>query len=90
MEKEQIVPEIDQNELKSDIQQLILYNDDVNSFDYVIISLIEVCGIEPLTAEQCTLIAHLKGKCSVKEGSFSQLLPFQKELSRRELTVEIE
>lgn len=90
MEKEQIVPAIDFIEQIADAKQLVLYNDDVNSFDYVILSLIEVCNLDHLAAEQCTLIAHLKGKCGVKEGTFAELLPFQEELSRRDLTAEIE
>ena len=48
---------------------LILYNDDINTFDFVIESLVEVCGHEFEQAEQCALIAHFKGRCIVKSGS---------------------
>lgn len=47
---------------------LILYNDDINTFDHVIKSLVEVCGHDPVQAEQCALIVHFKGSCEVKTG----------------------
>jgi ATP-dependent Clp protease adaptor protein ClpS len=68
---------------------LILYNDDHNTFEHVINTLIEICGHDPLQAEQCTLIVHYKGKCDVKSGSFSELKPIHDEMGRRDLTVEI-
>lgn len=68
---------------------LILFNDDVNTFEYVINTLIEVCHHDPITAEQCTMIAHYKGKCAVKSGDYDQLLPYAQEMLRRGLTVEI-
>lgn len=90
MEKEQTSDVLLSDELVANTNQLILYNDDINSFDHVISSLIEVCNLDHLAAEQCTLIAHLKGKCSIKEGTFTELKPFHQELSLRDLTVEIE
>jgi len=47
---------------------LILYNDDVNTFDHVIKSLVEICGHDACQAEQCALIVHFKGSCEVKTG----------------------
>ena len=47
---------------------LVLYNDDINTFEHVIKSLVEVCGHDPVQAEQCAMIVHLKGKCDVKIG----------------------
>jgi len=47
---------------------LILYNDDINTFDHVIKSLVEVCGHDSVQAEQCALIVHFKGSCEVKLG----------------------
>lgn len=47
---------------------LILYNDDINTFDHVIRSLVEVCGHDAVQAEQCAMIVHLKGSCDVKTG----------------------
>ncbi|MFZ4465011.1 MAG: ATP-dependent Clp protease adaptor ClpS [Bacteroidales bacterium] len=71
-------------------KQLILLNDEVNTFDFVIESLIDVCEHTPEQAETCALITHLKGKCAVKSGSRSDLLPYFEALSMRNLSVEIE
>jgi ATP-dependent Clp protease adaptor protein ClpS len=54
---------------------LIVWNDDVNTFDWVITSLVDICGHEEVQAEQCALIIHHKGKCGVKKGSFEELRP---------------
>lgn len=63
--------------------ELILFNDDVNSFDFVIESLVEVCDHDLVQAEQCALIAHFNGKCGVKSGTFSELTPLNNELNSR-------
>lgn len=68
---------------------LILYNDEVNSYDFVIESLIDVCDHEPVQAEQCTFIAHHKGKCDVKKGTYSSLKPLRDALTQRGLNVVI-
>ena len=52
---------------------LVVYNDDVNTFDHVIESLIKVCKHQVVQAEQCTWIIHNNGKCQVKHGSFEKL-----------------
>jgi ATP-dependent Clp protease adaptor protein ClpS len=70
--------------------EIVLYDDNVNTFDYVIDSLVEVCDHDPLQAEQCTLIVHYKGKCAVKKGSFDELKPRCTALLNRGLTAEIE
>ena len=62
-------------EEEQELRTLIVYNDDVNTFDHVIRTLIEVCGHEPEQAEQCTLLIHYKGKCAVKNGTFDELEP---------------
>lgn len=77
-------------EATSDGKELILHNDDVNSFDFVIETLIEVCQHEPLQAEQCALIAHYKGRCGIKSGTLPDILPQAVEMERRGLTVTIE
>ncbi len=58
-------------------RNLMVYNDDVNTFDHVIQTLVRVCKHSPEQAEQCALIVHYKGKCSVKRGSFDQLKPMK-------------
>jgi ATP-dependent Clp protease adaptor protein ClpS len=69
---------------------LILYNDDVNTFDFVIETLIEVCNHEHEQAEQCAMIAHFKGKCNVKTGDFHEVKPMYEEMTLRGLTVSLE
>ncbi len=69
--------------------QLIVFNDDVNTFDHVIKTLIDVCGHTPEQAEQCTWIIHYKGKCSVKEGSLSKLKPMRDAICDRGISAEI-
>jgi ATP-dependent Clp protease adaptor protein ClpS len=53
--------------------QLILYNDDVNTFDHVIECLMRICKHQKEQAEQCALIVHFKGKCTVKKGDRGEL-----------------
>ena len=77
------------DELKSDEHQIILYNDDFNTFDHVIESLINICDHSPVQAEQCTLIVHYKGKCSVKSGTLIDLKPRLKRLIEVNLSAEI-
>ncbi|MBP9848792.1 MAG: ATP-dependent Clp protease adaptor ClpS [Flavobacterium sp.] len=55
--------------------EIVLHNDDVNTFDHVIDTLIRVCNHEELQAEQCALLVHYKGRCTVKTGSFEELKP---------------
>lgn len=68
---------------------LVLYNDDVNTFDFVIQSLIEICKHTTIQAEQCTWLVHFKGKCEVKLGSYDYLEPMCSALLDRGLSAEI-
>ena len=78
------------DEGKSGGRFLILHNDDVHSFDYVIKTLIEVCNMEAVQAEQCTYLVHYKGKCDVKKGAFETLQPYKEGLIERELNATID
>lgn len=78
------------DEVEVSDKQIILYNDDFNTFDFVIESLIKVCKQDPIQAEQCTFLVHYKGKCSVKKGSYEVLEPYCTALLERGLTAEIE
>ncbi|HEY4800239.1 MAG TPA: ATP-dependent Clp protease adaptor ClpS [Bacteroidia bacterium] len=69
---------------------LILFNDDVNTFDFVTETLIEVCGHEYIQAVQCTHIVHFNGKCSVKRGSFEKLRPVCETLVEKGLSAQIQ
>ncbi|MBE0647685.1 MAG: ATP-dependent Clp protease adaptor ClpS [Bacteroidales bacterium] len=90
MVKEKVKPVEHQDDLAQHLSQLILFNDDVNSFDFVIETLVEICKHDPMQAEQCAWIAHYKGKCAVKEGSFQELKPLHDAMSKRGLTVSLE
>ena len=81
--------EILEETVVTDIKKLIIYNDDVNTFDWVIDTLVEVCGHTSEQAEQCTIIIHYKGKCSVKEGVFDELTGMRNEICRRGISAEI-
>lgn len=71
-------------------RNLIVWNDDYNTFDWVIRSLVDVLDIGALQAEQCAMIIHYKGKCSVKSGSYDELVDYRDALSDRGLNVTIE
>lgn len=75
--------------IQEDTKDLIIYNDDYNTFDYVIESLVKVCKHEVIQAEQCTWIIHYNGKCAVKKGSFEVLRPMRQALSERGLDAKI-
>ncbi len=53
--------------------QIVLFNDDVNTFDHVINTLIKVCQHDAIQAEQCAMLVHYKGKCTVKTGPYKEL-----------------
>jgi len=69
--------------------EIILYNDDVNTFDHVIDTLIRVCQHDELQAEQCAILVHYKGQCAVKTGSFDELKPQCSSLLDAGLSAEI-
>ena len=75
---------------EEEIFDLTLFNDDIHSFDYVIESLVDACMMDNIQAEQCTYIAHYKGKCNVKNGSFKELKPMKDRLKERELICSID
>lgn len=72
------------------ISQLIVYNDDVNTFDWVIKCLIEICSHSNQQAEQLSLIVHFKGKAIVKSGAMEVLKPMKDALCERGLSAVIE
>jgi len=72
------------------LRELIVYNDDVNSFDFVIECFIKVCGHDEIQAEQCTYLVHYKGKCAVKRGTYAELEAICVALLDRGLTAKIE
>lgn len=71
-------------------KQIILYNDEFNTFDFVIECLVKICKHDIIQAEQCTYLVHYKGKCSVKTGSYEDLEPYCTALLEKGLTAQIE
>lgn len=69
--------------------EIVLFNDDVNTFDYVIATLVDVCDHTPEQAEQCSLIVHYNGKCTVKTGDYEDLKPRCSKLLQAGLSAEI-
>ena len=74
----------------SEAYSLIVWNDDVNTFDWVIETLIKICGHSQEQAEQCSLLIHYKGKCAVKKGSYEVLKPQCDAINDRLISATIE
>lgn len=73
----------------SESNELVVFNDEVNTFEHVIDTLIKVCKHTPEQAEQCTMIIHYKGKCSVKIGNFEELKPMRQGICDKGISAEI-
>jgi ATP-dependent Clp protease adaptor protein ClpS len=69
---------------------LILHNDDVNTFVFVIDSLVAVCGHDPIQAEQCAFITHHQGRCDIRKGDLEMLKPMHQSLVNRGLLVTVD
>ena len=69
--------------------QIVIYNDNVNTFEHVIMCLILICSQHPDQAEQCAMMIHYKGKCGVKSGTMDELIPIAEELDRAGLHLQI-
>ncbi|MDB9881605.1 ATP-dependent Clp protease adaptor ClpS [Bacteroidia bacterium] len=69
---------------------IVLYNDDVNTFDHVIHCLVKYCKHTSQQAEQCAMLVHYKGKCAVKTGSEIELLPICTALTEKGLSAVLE
>jgi ATP-dependent Clp protease adaptor protein ClpS len=87
---EEVLADIDLDELIDEEKQIIIYNDDVNTFQHVIGCLIKYCKHNELQAEQCAHIIHNNGKCSVKGGSYTKLKPIHEALLENGLNSKIE
>jgi ATP-dependent Clp protease adaptor protein ClpS len=87
--KEKTQESFDIAEQEVAMHEILLFNDDVNTFDFVIDSLIEVCEHTLEQAEQCTYLVHYKGKCAVKTGEYDELKPRCTLLLARGLSAEI-
>ncbi len=84
-----IQEEVDVLEQETNQNEIVLFNDDVNTFDHVIDSLIEICDHTLEQAEQCAILVHYKGKCIVKTGEYNDLKPRCTQLLTKGLSAEI-
>ena len=73
--KQKTSEEYDVLEKEVDLREIMLFNDEINTFEFVINSLIDVCDHSLEQAEQCTILVHYKGKCAVKSGEYKELKP---------------
>ena len=89
--KVKIDPSLDEDILTKSVEkhEIILFNDDVNTFQYVIETLVKVCKHSYQQAEQCAYIVHFSGKCVVKTGSLEELVPICSALLDAGLSAEI-
>ena len=87
--KKEVQEEVDVLEKEVNQHEIVLFNDEVNTFDFVIDSLIEVCEHTLEQAEQCALLVHYKGKCTVKTGEYNDLKPRCTKLLIKGLSAEI-
>jgi len=81
---------VDRVEKLVDEKFLVVYNDDVNTFDHVIESLVDVCDHSEEQAEQCAMMVHFKGRASVRQGPFNKLHPMKTALTDRGINAVIE
>lgn len=83
------LPQDDAAVLEDSGCSLVLHNDDIHTFDYVIKALVDICRITYAQAEQCTILVHCHGKCTIKHGSYDDLLTMHTALIDKQLTSEI-
>jgi len=88
--KEKTLHKDDKLNSGSESGSLILYNDDINTFEHVIKSLVEICGHDAVQAEQCALIVHFKGSCEVKLGVVEVLNAMSRSLNAKGLNSKVE
>ena len=87
--KEKVSEEVLLDEQQVTVNEIVLFNDDVNTFEHVIDTLVNVCEHTPEQAEQCSLIVHYNGKCTVKTGEYNDLKPRCTRLLQAGLSAEI-
>ncbi|MGB5388469.1 MAG: ATP-dependent Clp protease adaptor ClpS [Eudoraea sp.] len=87
--KEKVSEELLLDEETVKQNEIVLFNDEVNTFEHVIYTLVDVCEHTPEQAEQCSLIVHYKGKCTVKTGEYKELEPRCSKLLQAGLSAEI-
>lgn len=84
------LPELDQQIVSDKSWAVVLYNDDVNTFDWVIDCLVNYCDHNEIQAEQCAWFVHYKGKYPVKHGALEDLIPVCSALCDQGLAAKLE
>ena len=74
---------------EEELNHIVLYNDHINTFEWVIECLMAYCGHDTIQAEQCAYLVHYTGKCSIKKGTITKLTPICETLLEKGLTAEI-
>jgi ATP-dependent Clp protease adaptor protein ClpS len=87
--KEKIEEQFETSVEEGHLNEIVLFNDEVNTFDHVIETLVHVCNHSYEQAEQCSLLVHYKGKCTVKTGVYEELEPQCSQLLKAGLSAEI-
>lgn len=87
--KEKIQEDLLVDTLEEKQNEIVLYNDEVNTFDHVIETLMYACDHTPEQAEQCSILVHYKGKCTVKTGTYEELEPRCSKLLEAGLSAEV-
>jgi len=88
--KEEVLEDAVVEEKLKDSHEIVVFNDDFNTFDHVINTLITACDHDLMQAEQCTLLIHYKGKCAVKSGEFEDLKPRCSKILEAGISAEIQ
>jgi len=76
--------------VSDEVCSLIVWNDDVNTFEWVIESLVEVCGHSYEQAEQCSYFIHYRGKYAVKQGPYEEMKPLCDAITERGISATVE
>ncbi len=83
-------PKQNQQNTETELYNIVLYNDNVHTFDFVIDMLMRYCNHTLIQAEQCATLTHYKGYCAIKKGTYQKLLPIASTLLEKGLSVDIE
>ena len=87
---EEIAEELVSKLLEKKQESIIVYNDDINTFEHVIYCLVKYCNHGTEQAEQCAMLIHNKGKYAVKSGTIEKLIPIYAALTENHLSAKIE
>ena len=87
--QEKILPDVTTDILEGETRELVVFNDEFNTFDHEINTLIKVCKHRTEQAEQCTYIIHFKGKCTVKVGAYEILNPMREGITHAGISASI-